>query len=268
MVPFFVYHIFINKQVMNIRRILIPEQEKKDILSQYGVKKDVISEQTLNSDGTYVVKRDQVFYSSGEQLGGSASKVYVRKDTIVYPDKDGKSVIFNVYYKENNQFKLSGSKGKLNCGQNIINVGSQTYQQAPDTGQPFKTTINKMFCGGDILKTKKTETKQKSKTIKLTLSDEEKCLLPNDNVWQYAKQKDRWFASKNGIDWFDITNNSKATTLLKSSCKSLKDILAFIPPVISDDETLPPIPTSPDSKNVISKNNAPDMDNEVRNMGN
>lgn len=218
---------------MSFKRILIEEKEKQDILKLYGVLNEQGGGTNITSEGTYVVKNDHVFSISGQQLGGSPLKIYVRKDTIIYPDKDGKSLIFNVYYKENNQFKLSGSKGKLNCGQGIINVGNQSYTQVGT--QPFKTTINNLFCSGDILKTKKTETKTETtpttpKTIKLpNLTDKNYCNLPGDKVWSYVKLDDgTWYASKNKVDWYklELPKYQKAIDLLaKDSSCAVIDVL-------------------------------------------
>lgn len=129
---------------MSFKRILIEEKEKQDILKLYGV----LNEQSNLT--TYSLKNDHYFSISGQKLGGSPNTVIVRKGTTIYASKDGKSVTFNVYYKENNKLVQSYDKGKLNCGDNIIYVGNQTYQQAPDTGQPFKTTINKLFCSVSV----------------------------------------------------------------------------------------------------------------------
>ena len=74
----------------------------------------------------------------------------------------------------------------------------------------------------DKIKTQPKEpSKQQPKTIKLpNLSDKNYYTLEGDKSWVYTKLDDgKWYASKNKIDWYDITNNRKAVETLNKSAK-------------------------------------------------
>jgi hypothetical protein len=248
---------------MNIKRILISEQEKKSILGLYNDSKTSLNEEEfkLNTDGTYNVKNNQEFSIMGQKLGGNSLKVQIKKGTKIYPE-DGK-LNFNVYYSPFTSKEISS--GNYTCGDTSIVVGSsQQYSQTPPPGG-FINTIKSLFCDGNKLKTDKktSEVINKSKTIKLTLSDEERCVLPNDKKWSYAKQKDRWFASKNNVDWFDITNNKKAVNILTTKCKSIKEFLSFnTNAVVTDDDTMvPPTENNVNSQPVDKQQSQPNTTN-------
>jgi hypothetical protein len=197
----------------------------------------------------------------GQHFGGGTTNVQIKKKTKIYP-KDGK-LNFNVYYSPFTSKDIS--TGSYTCGDEFIVVGtSQQYGQAPYPGE-FITTIQSLFCDGNKLKTDKktSEVINKSKTIKLTLSDEERCVLPNDKKWSYAKQKDRWFASKNNVDWFDITNNKKAVNILTTKCQSIKEFLSFnTNAVVTDDDTMaPPTANNVNSQPVDKQQSQPNITN-------
>lgn len=250
---------------MNIKRILISEQEKKSILGLYNDGKTLVNEVEfkLDPDGTYKVMYNQKFSIVGQQFGGSPLNVQIKKGTKIYP-KDGK-LNFNAYYGEVSDVYDKISTGSYTCGDQFIVVGtSQQYGQPPYPGG-FITTIKSLFCDGNKLKTDKktSEVINKSKTIKLTLSDEERCVLPNDKKWSYAKQKDRWFASKNNVDWFDITNNKKAVNILTTKCQSIKEFLSFnTNAVVTDDDTMaPPTANNVNSQPVDKQQSQPNTTN-------
>ena len=132
-------------------------------------------------------------------------------------------------YRENNEFKKAGTKGKLSCGDYIMYVGQQTYEQTPDTGQPFKTKINQTFCSGNNLKTNKATVNKQPKTIKLNVQPNQICNLDYDKTWSYAKTKDgKWYASKDKVNWYDISANKTATNKLNvtDACKFIKELPA------------------------------------------
>lgn len=218
-------------------------KNKEDQNKDKEVNNKPISTPVLNSDGTYTIMTTQVFTISGNKLGGEPSNIYVLKNTKIVKNNDGKSVSFNAYHKENNEFKISSTKGKLTCGDYIIYIGGQGYAQEPSTGQPFKTVINRLFCDGNKLKTtedlNKKEIKSKlpdssksevpkvvNKPVKLpNLTNENFCNLPSDVTWSYAKLDDgTWYASKNKTDWFklELPKYQKAVDILNKDAKCSK----------------------------------------------
>lgn len=225
------------------KRLIITENEKKEILSRYGL----ISEQSEDlGSNSYNVQSNQRFTIYGQKLGGSPNEVFVLQNTKVTPNNDGKSVSFDVSYKENNQMKKTATKGKLSCGDYIIYVGQQSYQQTPDTGQPFKTKINQTFCSGNNLKTNKATVNKQPKTIKLNVQPNQICNLDYDKTWSYAKTKDgKWYASKDKVNWYDISANKTATNKLNvtDACKVIKELPAIT--VKPSTEQLPNLATKP-----------------------
>jgi len=56
--------------------------------------------------------------------------------------------------------------------------------------------------------------------------------LADDKTWSYATKNKRWYTSKDGKNWIDITNNSKAVKILTDpvkGCKNVKEITSFVP---------------------------------------
>jgi len=158
---------------MNIRRILISEQEKKSILGLYGV----LSEQTykLSPDGTYTVKSNPKFKSTGELQKGYQSEVIIKTGTTIKPIGNG-ILTFDLYYEDKgiygniNQIKSpinnfpnpldpKGEIKKLNktgfyrCGLKKIGIGdmnTQWYIETPNNG--FLNTIDSLFCNVKVTK--------------------------------------------------------------------------------------------------------------------
>jgi hypothetical protein len=258
---------------MNIRRILISEQEKKDILSQYGVKKNIISEQTLNTDGTYTIKNDQLFTSQGQKYEGNTEVVIVRRGTLVKKNTDGKSVIFNLYYNDkndSNKLKLAATKGVFSCGGTSIRYKDslQSYVQKNQTS--FQSTMNRLFCDGDKLKSdkeqntdqqKKEQTTQKKCYTANFTTPTQKCKLPGDNTWMYAKDDlGKWYASRqsDGKKWCELVLSTykAAVDKLVAGCSTTTE------PIKLDDkpaEVPQQTQTKPSQTNI-----APDQDNEER----
>ena len=242
---------------MNIKRILISEQEKKSILGLYNDDKTLVNEQFNSTDGTYTVQNNQ---------------------TLLNVVNDGKNEIIPKGTKAWHNFNGSDSKIYLgNTGvyydcssinnENIFNTEKTSGTVKND---PLSKVIRTTFCNGKKMKTweeitgkKTSEVINKSKTIKLKLSNEERCVLPNDKKWSYAKQKDRWFASKNNDDWFDITNNKKAVNILTTKCQSIKEFLSFkLPTDITDNDTMaPPTANNVNSQPVDKQQSQPNTTN-------
>jgi len=258
---------------MNIRRILISEQEKKTILSMYNVEDNVILEQKLNSDGTYTIMYDQTFKSQGYTSAGNTNEVIVRKGTVIRKNSDGKSVIFNVYYKDkddNNKLKLAATKGVYYCGGLSIRYkdSNQSYTQFDNT---FQKTISRLFCDGDKLKSDKEQntdqqkkeqtTQKKCYTASFTPTETQKCKLPGDNTWVYAKDDSgKWYASRqsDGKKWCELV----LSTYKAAVDKLIKGCPTTTEPIKLDDksaETPQQAQTKPSQTNI-----APDQDNEER----
>jgi hypothetical protein len=269
--------IFINKKVMNIKRILISEQEKKDILSQYGVKKDVISEQTLNDDGTYTIKNLQEFTVHAIQYGGSAPRVYIKKGETVKKNTDGKSLSVDVYHKkEDSTGKFTGPlvksepKGKFICGDYLLRFegSEQTYEQIVMTGQPFKTAMNKLFCDGNKLKSdkvvggggeeQKPKTDNRCKFVEKEFTNQQVCYIPNDKTWMYAKTDDgKWYTTKqtDKKTWCELTTPKfqKAIDKLNIECKGLEPISKLELKPIGTIETEKNLELVPSKQQMIDK---------------
>ena len=208
---------------------------EKAIKNKYAGSSYTIINYTFNDDkflikifsdrniGTYCLfdLTNNKFFKTG-LLSNEVKKSNLKNKEIVHDHfiqrKKSMNLLFNLLLENPN----------MSVDEFIVVGTSQQYGQAPYPGG-FITTIKSLFCDGNKLKTDKktSEVINKPKTIKLTLSDEERCVLPNDKKWSYAKQKDRWFASKNNVDWFDITNNKKAVNILTTKCKSIKEFLSF-----------------------------------------
>jgi hypothetical protein len=105
------------------------------------------------------------------------------------------------------------------------------------------------------------------KPIKLNPSEEEQCQLLGDETYSYAKQKNRWFYTIDNVNWYEITNNKKAVTILTDptkGCKNIKELVAFIPPPVTDVD-FSQVPIETQVQNTTAKTNtAPDQDNEER----
>lgn len=260
---------------MNIRRILISEQEKKDILSQYGVKKDVISEQTLNSDGTYNIMGTQEFIVHGQQYAGSPPRVYIKKGATVKKNTDGKSVSVDVYYKkEDSTGSFTGSlvkagvTGKYECGGLVLKLGNQWYYQHESSGRPFSKAMDKLFCNGSKLKSdkvvggggeeQKPKTDNRCKFVEKEFTNQQVCYIPNDNTWMYAKTDDgKWHTTKqtDKKTWCELTTPKfqKAIDKLNIECKGLEPISKLELKPIGTIETEKNLELVPSKQQMIDK---------------
>ena len=268
---------------MNIRRILISEQEKQSILGLYGVDKTLVNEQEfkIDSDGPYTVKYNQEFSVTGQQFGGSPSRIQIKKGTKIKP-KDGK-LIFNVYLPKDGS--LSGvydkiSTGTYTCGNSSIIVGTtQQYGQVPPPGG-FISTIRSLFCNGNKLKTdnKTTELIKKTSGTKCESvlgipKDDQLCYLDGDKTYVYAKKDGEYYTSKQTDKkrWCKLSLPKWKTAVdkLVAGCRTLREIVAFIPPVVTADDPVEPIPVSPKNTDIANTANTtnPDSVDPNTNLG-
>jgi hypothetical protein len=244
---------------MNIRRILISEQDKKSILSMYGVKKDIISEQTLNVDGTYTIQQFQEFNRFGITV---EPKMYIKKDTVIKKNSDGKSLNFDVYFKnKNNTLELSALRGNFICGENLLRFqgSNETFKQSPTSGEPFKTVMNKLFCDGSKLKSdKKEQTKEVQKPLtqkkcyntNFTPTGNQICKLPNDKVWVYAKDGDgKWYTSRqtDTKKWCELVlpQYQVAVDKLIAGCPTTEPIVLNVKPIEQIQTKTPELQVTP-----------------------
>jgi hypothetical protein len=258
---------------MNIRRILISEQEKNEIKNLYGVLSEETSNYLLDDPwkGGFTVISTKEKPGDKIELTINLSKIYSAMYRTMDPEFDTRLKVLQVpdekktgrliYHKPSGMIQLIPNPPIPNDSKtskeimldlndvftNIVTTGIN-ISEFKDKNLVSKLKSKKLGVKTNDEKSKISGKKLKignktPKTFKLKLSNEERCVLPDDKSWNYAKQKDRWFASKNNIDWFDITNKKKAITILKTGCKSLKDFLSFVPPVVTDDNNMVP-PTS------------------------
>jgi hypothetical protein len=243
---------------MNIKRILISEQEKKSILGLYNDSKALVNEQFNSTDGTYVVPKEHTLFKVT-----SGKNVIIPKGTKAWHNFDGSDS--KIYLGNTGVYYDCSFDGYENIF--IFDV-EKTDQKVKN--DPLSKVIRTTFCNGKKIKTweeitgkKTSEVINKPKTIKLKFTDEEICELPNDKKWHYATQGDKWYASKNNIDWFDITNNKKAVNILKTGCKNLKKVLSFnTNAVVTDDDTMaPPTANNVNSQPVDKQQSQPNITN-------
>jgi hypothetical protein len=244
---------------MNIRRILISEQEKKSILGLYGVDNDLVNEQEfkIDSDGTYTVKYNQEFGVTGQQFGGSPSRIQIKKGTKIKPKDD--KLVFNVYYGTVSGVYDKILTGSYTCGNTSIIVGTnQRYGQVPPPGG-FISTISSLFCNGNKLKTdnktvvnpQKDTTTKKCYTTDFTPTYNQICKLPNDNTWMYAKDDSgKWYTSRqtDTKKWCELVlpQYQKAVdTLVKGCPTTIEPIKLPIKPIDTTQPNQPEIQLDP-----------------------
>jgi hypothetical protein len=245
---------------MNIKRILISEQEKKSILGLYNDDKTLVNEQFNSTNGTYTVQKNQTLYD----VVNSGKNEIILKGTKAWHNFDGSDSKIYLLNKNKEWVYYDCSS---NDDENIFYTEKTSGTVKND---PLSKVIRTTFCNGKKIKTweeitgkKTSEVINKPKTIKLKFTDEEICELPNDKKWHYATQGDKWYASKNNIDWFDITNNKKAVNILKTGCKNLKKVLSFnTNAVVTDDDTMaPPTANNVNSQPVDKQQSQPNITN-------
>ena len=184
MVPFFLFMIFINKKVMNIKRILISEQEKKQILSLYKPNVQNINE-GLNSDGTYNTDAPHKVISLTSPTNKNFQFV-IRNGEFIYKKDDNMICISDSceYYMLCKPYE----EGRYEW---IIYDHYGDYYQEDNRDRPLATKLRSLFC--------KTSTigggsKEPPKQFK----ESQKCKLEGDSKWIYAKDSSGWWASKDG----------------------------------------------------------------------
>jgi len=136
---------------MNIRRILISEQEKKQILSLYG-KEGVF----LNEAKTYTLVNNTTLsrVTPGGGYGTTPYNLYIKKGAVIRKDSANNIIIpkESTYYKEEGKEKQVGIDGKLSCkGVGFIDFGVQSYKyqpKIPGTYDTFSETLQKALCTG------------------------------------------------------------------------------------------------------------------------
>lgn len=206
---------------MNIRRILISEQEKQSILGLYGV----LSEQTykIESNGTYIVQNNQKLTPSADHTVKTYPK-FIPAKTIVFHD-----------YNKNNKDIVLGNTGVVAyCDKNTFIYDDIILVE----NDGLLKVLKSLFCNGNVLKTwgeligkKQEPKKEESKKIKLpNLTEKNFCNLPGDTKYEYAKIDDgTWYTRRKGQeDWIklEISKYQKAIDLLEkdSKCGSLEQI--------------------------------------------
>ena len=314
---------------MNIRRILISEQEKKDILSQYGVKKDIISEQT--SQVTYNGNYEFTVTDKGGAPNLSLKSIIVFNKLTFVKNNGGMVSIKGTTVGSSKDYSI-GSEFKfelqLNCTNNEIIIvkspnGQYTGGKLKTISRDFKKIKNNCNTqksndcrskDDEMKKLKYTKTNlvnynkavsQKDKyyvynyyckesniqhyyykykgqptppvvtppvvtppktekkcyTTSFIPTETQKCKLPGDNTWMYAKDdSDKWYASRqsDGKKWCELilSQYQVAVDKLVAGCSTTTE------PIKLDDkpaEVPQQTQTKPSQTNI-----APDQDNEER----
>ena len=277
---------------MNIKKILISEQEKKDILSMYGVNDSLIDEQVKSPVGipSYTIQSES--YSLENAKGGTSNnelKFFKGTKFVQKINKQGKPYLITqattVQLPQTLTGKINGqatASVMYNCATgkfsltNVKNIKtpsvqfqdkSQNWYDQEKTltaqltkvcqykapkQEPIKTDQPKQE---PVKKEVEKEVKKVvNKTIKLP--DKNYCSLAGDETWSYAKLDDgTWYASKNKVDWFklDLLKYQKAVDLLNKDAKCLG--VTEIPASNAKE----PNQIKPSQTNI-----APDQDNEER----
>jgi hypothetical protein len=210
---------------MNIRRILISEQEKQSILGLYGVDKDLVNEQFNPTDGTYIVQNNQTLVS----VTNNGKNIVIPKGTKAWHDFNGGDTKINlgntgVYY----DCSFGGYENIFTYKETLGNVKNDSL------GKVIRTTFcngKKMKTWGEITGKTPPNVVNKPKKIKLpNLTEKNFCNLPGDTNWDYAKIDDgTWYTRRKGQeDWIKLETLKfqGAINLLEkdSKCGSLEKI--------------------------------------------
>lgn len=221
---------------MNIRRILISEQEKKDILSQYNLNTNIISEQTLNSDGTYTTKNTYKFIPTADPSPNPKFNPTFKAGTKIWtnfdkPDED------KIYFGTTDYYLTCSFQGY----DYVIQYKEGDTLKENNLKPVLTTAIRKLFCNGKqgkktwneaVGKTTNSDTKKtnsRCKFIEKEFTNQQVCFIPNDNTWMYAKTDDgKWYTTKQ-IDkktWCELTTPKyqKAVDKLNIECKGITPI--------------------------------------------
>lgn len=267
---------------MNIRRILISEQEKKDILSQYGVDENIVNEQLDKTTGKYSLKKPQIF-KDGEN-SNNRFNINVPKGTLAWHDFNGNDTKVWIggknrafasipWSSSSNQNKNKRQSVYYDCA---FNGDVKWFITTGDIdGKVYNETLGKViratFCngfkmktwkeitgGGDVTPPKDT-TNKKCYTTSFTPTETQKCKLPGDNTWMYAKDDSgKWYTSRqsDGKKWCELVlpQYQSAVDKLIAGCPTTTE------PIKLDDKPAEvPQQTKPSQTNI-----APDQDNDEK----
>ena len=236
---------------MNIRRILISEQDKKSILGLYGVDTTLVNEQFNPTDGTYTTQFDQVLNS----VTNNGISVKIPKGTKVYHDFNGTST----------KVILGNTGVYYDCAftgyENIFTVSKTLGTVKNDS---LSKMIRGIFCNGKAMKTweettgKKEQTKDVQKpliqkkcyTTNFTPTGNQICKLPNDKVWVYAKDGDgKWYTSRQTDvkKWCELVlpQYQVAVDKLIAGCPTTEPIVLNVKPIEQVQTKTPELQVTP-----------------------
>lgn len=214
---------------MNIRRILISEQEKKEILSKYGVNNDILSEGFDKTNGIYTTETGQIL-----------KKVTNPKDITI----PAGTKAWHNFKGSDTKINLGNTGVYYDCafdGYENIFVYGETFGTLKN--DPLSKRLREFFCNGKKMKTweeatgqqkKEGETKKKCVFINKEFTQNQVCYLTGDKTWVYAKSDDgKWFTSKQ-VDkktWCELTPDKyqKAIDTLVAGCKSTEPVVELKP---------------------------------------
>jgi hypothetical protein len=273
---------------MNIRRILISEQEKKTILSMYNVDTNLVNEQLDKTTGKYSLKNPQVLKNS--EKSNNYYDIKIPKGTLAWHDFNGNDTKVWVGGK-NRAFTSVPSPGSTSSGNKrqsvyydcAFNGDTKWFMTTGDIdGLVYNESLSKViratFCNGSKMKTwkeitgggdktvvnpPKDNTGKKCYTASFTPTETQKCKLPGDNTWVYAKDDSgKWYASRqsDGKKWCELV----LSTYKAAVDKLIKGCPTTTEPIKLDDK--PAEMTQPSQSEIkpSQTNIAPDQDNEER----
>ena len=248
---------------MNIRRILISEQEKKDILSQYGVDENIVNEQMDTTKGTYTLINPQVLKNS--EKSNNSYDIKIPKGTLAYHNFNGNDTKVWIGSK-NRAFTSVPSPGSAVSGNKkqsvyydcAFNGDTKWFMTTGDIdGLVYNESLSKViranFCNGKKMKTweeitkkqptppvvtpPKDTTGKKCYSTDFTPTYAQICKLPNDTAWMYAKDDSgKWYTSKqtDTKKWCELVlpQYQKAVdTLIKGCPTTIEPIKLNIKPI-------------------------------------
>jgi len=270
---------------MNIRRILISEQEKKSILSMYNVDDNLVNEQMDTTKGTYTLLNPQIFRSN--QDSNNYYNINVPKGTIAWHNFNGNDTKIwiggksRAFTSKNSHNETKKQSVYYDCA---FNGDPKWFMTDGDiTGTVYNESLGKVirtnFCNGKKMKTwkeitgggdktvinpPKDNTGKKCYTTDFTPTYGQICKLPNDTTWMYAKDDlGKWYTSRqtDTKKWCELVlpQYQKAVDILIKGCPATIEPIAL--------KTKPVDTTIQSSQSEIKPsqtNIAPDQDNEER----
>jgi hypothetical protein len=246
---------------MNIRRILISEQEKKDILSQYSVDTNLVNEQLDKTTGKYSLMNPQVLKDS--ENSNKFYDIKIPKGTLAWHDFNSNDTKVWIGSK-NRAFTSVPSPGSTvsdvkkqsvyyDCASNLDDIWFKTIGDFDGLvyNESLSKVIRATFCNGKKMKTweeitgggnkpvvpPKDTTGKKCYTTDFTPTYAQICKLPNDTVWMYAKDDSgKWYTSKqtDTKKWCELVlpQYQKAVdTLIKGCPTTIEPIKLSIKPI-------------------------------------